>query len=678
MPIEVVPARIEHSDLTGGYAPDAQAPAVPTNASPEASNLLPMAWGNELRLRNGFTRLSAGRISALSASHYIRHVSYYEVIVSGERKRYVMCILSNGTNASANNIRIYAYDLGADTFTRVDTAGVSWPKARWDWWFAVIEGTWYASTRGSTPVSWHPSDGYNADPCTPSPDTWVDSISPGASQKARDYAYKKGNLVVYSGTFYRAIRDIRYATWESGQRYSKGNKVSRKTAIGGYTYWRSYECIKSHTAGDTTDQPGTGATQSTYWKKVRLQNVVDDDSVVTRDWSINPIPEKTGVGTYHGGRLFVKMGNTNDKHHIFVQYSAPAKPAKGAAIADLMWSPTDWAPGDDNQGDGGGWFSVPFSGKGEGLRAMYSFGNYLLIYGRWQSYVLSGLNEQTWTLRKLGNYGALANNTVCELDGLVYSISRSGELVRTDGTTIEPVPGMETFRKFLKNKIDTVLNTGGDNTDSGGDQNWFARMVAHDGMLWFSVPIPAGTCTTIVYDPRTESFWELDLPILDMTIGEAKGVQRMFFSTAITGAASQVPTLFKYKDDPGNEAYTDDDWDGSNASAETNAIAWNYRTSWMQFGTTRNERRIRRVWALVKGAAASSVIVRVWKNFGTAYTTTATRTLTGTAQGEFVEGAVANTDAYAVGVRVSGSSSALTTVHGFGVDTEPRRTRFHT
>lgn len=683
MTIEVSPARIEQSDLSGGYWPDPAEAAVAISASPESRNLLPMPFGNELRMRHGFTRETAGRVSALSASHYIRALDYYEVVNSGERKRYIMAVFSNGTNASSNNIRIYAYDLDLGTFTRVDTAAVSWPKARWDWWFATIEGTWYACTRGSTPVSWHPADGYNADPMTPTgTDTWVDSISPSAGQVARDKAFKKGDMVLYSGTYYRTVRGIRYKSWESGQGYSRGEKVSRKTAIGGYTYWRSYECISSHTAG-STNAPGTGADTATYWKARRLSNILDDDSVLTDDWSINPIPEKTGVGAYHGGRLFVKAGNTKDRHSMLVQYSAPAKPKRGDDFNDLVWNATDWAPQDDIDGDGGGWFPVPFGGKGDGIRAMKSFGNYLLIYGRWQTYVLSGLNETTWTLRHLGNYGALSNGSVCELDGLVYSISRQGILTRTDGTTIEPVPGMEPIRKWLKDKIDDVLNTGGDETDAAGDQNWFVRMVAHDGFLWIALPVPSGNRTTLVYDPRTESFWEVDLPILGLCVGEAKGVERMWFSAPITGAATEVPTLFRYTDDPGSEAYTDDDWQAVSGSASTSDIAWYHRTAWFQFGTTRNERRIRRIWALVGGEAAQSVVVRMYKNFVDAtgsYVTTVTRTLTGqtTQQAEFVEGSVANTDAHAVAIRLSGSANAQTSVHGVGIDTEHRRTRFHT
>ncbi len=681
MPIEIAPNRIELSDLSGGFTPDPAEAAVGMSGSPEVLNLLPLAFQNELRLRYGFARESAGRVSALSASHYIRHLSYYEVIVSHARKRYIMAVFSNGTNNSANNIRIYAYDLDNNTFTRVDTAGVSWAKAKRDMWSAVVEGTWYFGTRGEAVVSWHPTTGYDATPFTPNVDTWVNSTSPGAGEKAKDYAFKKGNQVLFSGAYYNAKKDNRYDVWDDGHRYRNGNRVSRKATVGGELYWRSYECIKQHTAGTDADQPGTGANTDTYWRKIRLQNILDDDSEVTRDWTLNPTPRKSGVGTYHGGRMWVR--DDDDDQTGRVQYSAPAKPEEGAVIADLVWDPTDWAAVDDNEGDGGGWFTVPWSGKADGIRALHSFGTYLIIAGRWQSYVLAGLNESTWTLRKLGNYGALSNDAVCELDGLVYMLSRQGVLVHTDGTQIEPVPGSEKIRKYLKDKIDTVLNTGGDD-DNDTDQNWFANVRAHDGYVWISLPVPSGTSITIVYDPRTQSFWKLDLPILAMTIGEAKGVERLWFSTAITGAATQVPTLFRYTDDPGSEAYVDDDWQAVSGSASTTDIPWTYRSAWFQFGMTRNERRIRRAWALVGGEAASTVVVRLFRNFingSSSYATTVTRTLTGqaTRQAEFVEAKVSGSGhpSYAEGIRVSGSANAALSVHGVGIDTEPVRTRYH-
>lgn len=680
MPIEVAPNLIELTSLSGGYQPDAAEAAVPMDGSPAVSNLLPMPWGNELRLRNGFTRETSGRATSLAGTHWARHVWYYELIDSGARKRYLMVLMTTGVNNVANNVQLWAYDLINNTFTRVDTAAVAWAKASVEFWAATVEGTFFMGTRGTAPVAWHPTNGYDSTPTTPTADTWVDSITPAASQVARDYAFKRGTVVLYSAKYYRAARGIRYKTWESGQGYTKGERVSRKAAVGGQTYWRSYECISSHTAA-SANAPGTGADTDTYWKKRRLSNILDDDNELTDDWFLNPIPRKASVGAYHGNRLWVRADDNDNWARV--QYSAPAKPERDADIADLDFDPTDWAAVDDNDGDGGGWMTIPFSGKGDAIRALYSFGNYLIIAGRWQTYVLSGLNESTWTLRKLGNYGAASLSCVTELEGLVYMLGRHGILTVTDGTTMQPVPGMEKIRKWLKDKLDDVLSAS---TPTSG-ANWFPNLTSHDGFLFISLPNESNpsASSTLVYDPRTQSFWELDIPILDFTTGEDGGVERLWFTAPITKLTTQTPTIFRYLDDPGNEVYTDDDWQALTGTAATSDISWNWRSAWFQFGTRRNERRLRRAWGLVGGEAASTVVVRLFRNFvagGSSYLTTVTRTLTGqaTQEAEYVEANVGQGSgtAYAVGIRLSGTANAPLSVHGVGIDTEPVRSgRFH-
>lgn len=683
MPIEVAPNRIELSALTGGFTPDPIEAAIAPDGSPAMTNLLPMPWGNELRLRNGFTReFATARLSTLAATHWLRHMWYYELIDSSARKKYLMCLLTTGVNNVANNVQLWALDLVNNSAARVDTAGVAWAKASVEAWGATIEGTFYMGIRASAPVSWHPTAGYDATPTTPTANTWVDSIAPSSGETARDYAYKKGDVVLYSAKYYRAARSIRYKKWESGQGYTSGERVSRKTAIGGATYWRSYECILSHSA-TAADAPGTGANTDTYWKKRRLDNVLDDDSEINNDWFFNPIPRKASVGAYHGNRLWVRADDNDNWARL--QYSAPAKPERDAEIADLDFDPTDWAAVDDNDGDGGGWLTIPFSGKGDAIRALYSYGNYLIIAGRWQTYVLSGLNESTWTLRKLGNYGAASLSCVTELDGLVYMLGRHGVLTVTDGTAMQPVPGMEKIRKWLKDKLDDVL--GASSPASGA--NWFPNLTAHDGFLFISLPnetTPTQAASrTLVYDPRSASFWDLDIPMLDMTTGEDGGVERLWFSTVITKLTTQTPTVFRYLDDPGAEVYTDDDWQGLSGSVATSDISWDWRSSWFQFGMTRNERRLRKAWALVTGEAASTVVVRLFYNFingASSYMTTTTRTLTGrsTRQGEFVEALVGQGSpaVFAASIKLSGTANDLVAVHGVGIDTEPLRSgRFH-
>lgn len=671
MPIEAVPNRIELSTLTGGYAPDPEEGSLPLDQSPEVLNLLPDPDSGALELRKGFSRLSAGRLSALEDTHWIRHLNYYEYIDGGSRKRFLIAILTNGTDASANNIRIYAYDLLNDTFSRIDTAGRSWAKAHDEHWYAIVEGVYYGGTRGEKMYSWDGTT-WDADPTTPSVDTWVSSTGnsvAASGEKGRDYAFKKGMKVAFGSKYYATLRGIRYDTWEAGEHYSKGRRISRKVDHGTRTYWRSFEATKSH---DSTvgNRPGDGTINPAQnWKSVKLKPIKDEDSEVTADWAYMPLPGKSSVGVYHGFRLWVRHDDADNWSRL--QYSAPAKPEKDTDIADLDFRATDWAPVDDNDGDGGGWFTVPF-GKGDAIRALWSFGSYLLIMGRWESFVLAGTNEQTWNLRPLGKIGAIGPQSVTEHDGLVYFWSPEGTLNVTDGTSWQEVPGMEKVREYIKDRTDKLM-LGAD------DFNWYPTLQSYGAFIWMSLPDDDSTDVTVLYHPKTESFWRTDLPMLDMAVGEKGRAQRMWFSTAVTAGTGQSPTVFQYKDDPGNEVYTDDDWEGG-STTETNDIPYVWRTAWFGFGTTHNQRRLRRLWSLVSGEAASSVTVRTLMDYNTTHVETVNRTLTGQAtnQAEFVEGKVGQTRrGHSIAARLSGNANAQFAIHGVGIDTEPIRTRFH-
>lgn len=314
---------------------------------------------------------------------------------------------------------------------------------------------------------------------------------------------------------------------------------------------------------------------------------------------------------------------------------------------------------------------MPFE-KGEAIRALQSYGNYLIICGRWETFVLSGTNEQTWNLRELGKLGAIGPQSITEHRGLVYFMSPTGKLGVTDGTSMDEAPGFDKVREWIKDRIDQLM-LGIDNF------NWYPTIESYGPFILISLPDNDGTDYTIAYHPETQSFYLLDIPILDMTVGEQSRAQRLYFSTATTAAASQRPTVFQYKDDPGNEVYTDDDWQAVSATPSTFNITWRWRSAWFKFGSTFNERRLRRVWALITGEPSQAVDVDVYRNFeeGTARTT-ANRTMVGTAQAEYVEGKVGTTTLHSVGMRLSQSSNAQLSIHGVGLDTEPvRGRRFH-
>jgi len=668
MPIDVAPNRIELSELRGGFAPDPEEASLPLDQSPDLMNLLPDPGSGSVELRKGYARLLAGRLDSLSGTHYIRHVNYYELIVSGTRKKFLVCVLTSSVNASANNIQIFVYNFAADTFTRVDTVGRSWAKADTEHWYAIVEGTYYGGTRGEVIYSWHPTTGWDADPTTPDVRDWQDNVGNAintATQYGRNFAFKKGTKTEFNSRFYSALRGIRFKTWESGERYNKGERVSRKVNHGTSTYFRSFECIKTNTS-DATNRPGDGTgTPTDFWKNIRLKNIKDEDGDITSDWAYMPLPGKGVIGTYHGNRLWVRHDDADNWGRL--QYSAPAKPEKDTLISDLDFRPTDWAPVDDDDGDGGGWFTVPFS-KGDAIRALYANGSYLVICGRWESFVLAGVNEQTWNLRPLGKLGTIGPGCITEHKGLVYFLSPTGQLCMTDGTSIDVAPGFEKVREWIKTRVDKVYQ-----------DTLLSRpsIVSYGPFILMSMADSDSADYTLVYHPDTASFWLWDIPIRDMAVGERGKSQRLWFATAITKQAGERPCLFQLTDDPGSEAFVDDDFTAAAASASTADITWRYRTGWFQFGLTRNERRLRRLWALVAGETGEQVTIAMHRNFeeGTD-NTTVNRTLAGTAQGEFVEGKVASTHGHAIGVKLSGTANAHTAIHGIGIDTEPLRTRF--
>lgn len=677
MTVEVAPNKIELSSFMGGYAPDPEEGSLPLDSTPDVLNLLPDVNSGAMEVRKGFTRLSAGRVSSLEASHYIRHLNYYEVIDGGTRKRYLVAIMSDGQDATMNNIQVWVYDLLNDTFTRVDDVDRSWAKAKTEHWYAIVEGTYYGGTRGEVMYSWHPTNGWNADPTTPAVDSWVNvkgnSVA-ASGEKAKDYAFKKGQKVEYNSKYYSTLKGIRYDTWEDGEHYSKGKRVSRKVDHGTRTYWRSFECIVAHDS-TTSNRPGDGTgTPTKYWKNIRLKNIKDEDNEITADWTYMALPGKSSVGTYHGFRVWVRHDDSDNWGRV--QYSAPAKPEKDSIISDLDWRPTDWAPVDDNEGDGGGWFTVPF-GRGDAVRALWSYGQYLFILGRWESFVLSGTNEQSWTLRPLGKVGAIGPQCVVEHDGLVYFWSPEGTLNVSDGTSWQEVPGIEKVREFIKSRTDKLML-------NESTYNWHPSLQSFGAFLWMALPDPSGGDNkTLVYHPKSQSFWLLDIPALDYTIGEKGRTQNLWFSTAITAGAGQSPTVFQYKDDPGSETWTDDDWEGGAATA-TDDISYYWRSGWFMFGMTRAQRRLRRAWMLLKGETAHVATIDMLKDYDYANVlTTADRTLVGeggdagSKEAEFIEAKVgqANTG-HAFGVEIFGDVNAQFAINGVGIDTEPVRTRF--
>lgn len=665
MPITPVPNRIELSNFIGGYNPDASEAAVGVNESPDLSNLLLDRASGHPVARTGYARLPASFASA-PTTHWIRHLNYFERISSGQRERWLVAILSDGTD-TMDNIQVWVYSLDNDTFERVDTVGRTWSHSKTEHWASAIEGIFYGGTRGEPMYSWSPDAGWEPDAAANNVKTFVDAIDDAvdtATEYAKDYAFKKGTKVLYQSDYYQTNESIRYDTWDNDNGYSPGDLVSRKTTWDvTSSYWKSFKCIKRHQSSVVVTYPGTGTDWKLYWKKVKIGLPQNDDGDTDASWFFLPLAAKTSVGIFYGQRLWLRRDDEDDWSRL--QYSAPLKPEKDQDIADLRFDPSDWAAHDDIDGDGGGWLPQLSQQRGDAIRALSVINQMLVIAMRWETHVLVGTDESQWTIRRVGDYGCTGPQAIAELAGVIYMLAPAGTLVMTDGTSVREVPGAEKVRKFLKARLDELL--------VGEDvRNWQPTLTAYDHKLWITLPTnPDGAdvgSITVVYDPEAQSFWLTDLPVLDIAVGPQMRADRMFFSTPYEGSGGK-PTIFKYADDPGDEIYTDDDPNGG--GVVTTAIPWNFRSSWFQFGAAHRERRIRRAWALLDTDA--DVTVDEFRDFVTSPETTVTRTATNTG---FREGKALDGTVHAIAIEASGAAAPATLL-GFGIDTEPIRTRFH-
>jgi hypothetical protein len=675
VPIEIAPNRIDLTQLDGGFQPDTPESAVPLNASPDMTNLLLEHGGSSPETRKGFERLVAGQ-SSLTA-HTVRSLFFYECINDGTRLRHLVAVMSDGTSG-ANNVQVWAYDLINDTFERVDDPGRVWEQPNSPHWGIVVGNKFYGGVRGDAIYEWHPITGWVDDP-TANQDlvTWVDDINDDvdtATEIARDYAYRKGRKVVFEDEEYATVKGIRYAKWNSDEAYKKGDRVSRRHVWGSSTtYWKSFECITSHKGDTARNAPGSGTGWRSFWKKIRLDDILDEDGDLTEDWTFAGNGIQSSVGVFYADRLHIRRDNEDSRSTV--QYSAPltTKDAEGKRrkMPELVWNPQDWAAVDTIDGEGGGWYPV-MPGKGDAIRDMHEMGNYLVIAKRWTTFVLSGRSEQTWSQRKLGNLGAVALGSLTELDSLVYGLAPTGALWVTDGTDQREVPGSEKAREFIKERIDRLLET----TPEDDDERWMPQVFAYDRRIWVSLPDAFDAADpddiTMVYDPLTESWWKLDLPILTATTGAADRAERLFFSTP---KRSGKATLFVYGDDPGDLVFTDDDPLGGDTPLTT-AIPWHYRTAWIQFGAREQDRRIRRMWALVKTAV--NVTLDGYRNFITSSSAYGvTRSFDSGHGTSFIEGKHM-ADSHAVALKVAGTAATGgPSLVGVGVDTQPRRTRWH-
>jgi hypothetical protein len=663
---------IEMSDFSGGWAPgelnaaadgfmDSQDPTV----LPDATNFILDPATGALDTRKGFRRLFSTPLTDgnLGGAHYIKQVHHFR-----GTHGYIVMVVTDESN-TPDNVQLWIHDLDDGTQSRIDDAGVTWSNPTAQFWFLNIEGTLYGGSRGNPMFSYNPTDGYDGDASTGSYDAWVSTTGTvGAGEKGKHYAWTGREKVTHSGDTFTPNKNIRFDSWDADEKYQRGDKVTRKTD----GYAKSYRCVKAHDASDASTVPDTGGSWGTYWDRVFLPAPHDSDGNTSDKWTLVPSAAQTSIAAWFADRVFLRFDGYGDKSRM--QYSAPVKLEKDEDIPSTDWNPKDWAPGNDIRGQGGGW--LPFTdGKYQGpITAAHSFGQYLIVFKRKSVWVLSGQDDTSWTVRRIGRgAGTMAPNSVVEDDGLVYFLADDGLHV-TDGTAERAVEGNEKVSTWFRERLDTAEAQA---DDDGHDPELFK----YRGLIGIGFPDAsatgeaswAGSRCTVFYEPTTGSFWKTDLPVLSWTHLELQEGTRSAIFARAPATSGETPARYIYEYDP--EDVTDDDLGHEDDETTEDIFAWLY-TAWLPFGTVREQRRIRRVWAAIQGIGNWTL-----QQFGdwdstTAVGNAAAATQTGSATSKYIEGKV-QPDCHAIQLYLD-VDEAPARVFGLAVDTQPRRRRYHT
>lgn len=525
MPLAPMAPAIELSDFSGGWVPRAESVGVPPNAALDAVNVYVDPITGSILTRKGYKRV----FDTSSLDGYRLYSAHPYTSRNGTK--YIVCVFSNGADATANNIQVWRLRMSDGNFTRIDTAGKAWTLANGRHFGATVDGIFYGGGLGEKIYSWDPERGtpWNADPTTPVYKTWVSQgTAPSGTQLAEDYAFKEADVVTYSGSPYRTRKGIRYDEWTAAGSeegiYKKGERVSTSynisSAFTDGTYWRSWECVETHEPA-AGNKPGSG---SKKWKRVKLPPPLDSDGELNaRAWNRVPAAPQTHIAVWHGNRLFARNDvGTGGKQTLL--YSRLAKVGdKDNASEEVIgeagnpqWDPDDWRTGG---ADGAGF--LPFeTTDGDPITALVSFGYYLLVFKEHSVHVVAGFNPENWTVRRLADVGAMGSKAAVEHDGFVYFISGEG-LYRTDGTTVTHVPGDE--------KIDTWMRQAIDWSTSTKDIELFS----YQGVMWMSVPTDSSQVNNkvVIYDPLNSSFWPFGLSVQTACVQTRNGRDQLFFSS---------------------------------------------------------------------------------------------------------------------------------------------------
>lgn len=663
MTFTVAPPIIEQADFTPGLDLQSEAGSEDPGSLLDVLNLLPdVGVSGSLVSRKGFWRLLA---NITSTGHYIKHIYPYR---KGGGTQYLILVMTD-ESTSSNNVKLYAVDVVAGTASRIDTAGRTWANPTHEHWGLTIEGVYYGGSRGNDVYSWDGTT-WNATANIGSWKTVVDAVDGAvntATQYGRDYAFKGNEKVFYNSKVFTPARDIRYDTWEDGQVYDVGDRISSKS---GLSYWKSFKCVKRHTASTGSNKPGVDSSWKTYWKLVRLPLPQNDENDTSDAWYFVPVAPGTGVAAWFADRIWLRFDGQGDNGRLI--YSAPVKPEKGADVPGVVFDMTDFRPGNDRHGPGGGWLPFNDGRHGGNIKALHPYQQYLVVFKTGAVWVLSGQSEESFTPRRLAHgIGCVANRAFCEVDGLLYFLSHDGLYV-TDGTAVQPVEGFAKTSHYIRERLNGMhLNTT--------NANLHAQLWEYDDRVWISLPKTddSDPNVVLVYDPRYSSWWKTNLPILcAQKMGKDEdGKPRLYFATLPNYGAHKT-IVMEYDSSSATVSGEDIDDDASTSGAAV-SIPWRVRTSWWPFGLVHAERRVRRTWALVRADKSQTVTItprKDWVESDIASATVGTTVASSTPI--YIEGKWF-ADSHAVNFKVSGTK-APAAVYGIAVHTEPRRARYHT
>jgi hypothetical protein len=662
MPPVPTPNVIELRDFRGGQKPNLTPASLGPTELLDALNLVPDKDSGALVTRKGFAS-----VVTINASYFLRTVSFYSTTsAAGVRTDYVICVLDNaaGDNVS-DNVRVYAVNLGTGVATWISrgtdgTSGVArtWLSGNARHWGETLDGVFYGGGLLDPPYSWDGTT-WKVDPSAHDFKTMVDPTAgiTLASEVSSDKAFRKRDKVRWSDAdnpsvqSYRVAVRNRFAKWQSGRDYSRHTRVSirRDWFANSKLWYKSFRCKRDNTAS-AVNRPGdgTGSWQD-FWRPVILDSPRDEETIISDDWDVIPEAASTAVATFHDHRLFMRYDDIAGSVGLQrVQYSAPDKRRPRDEIQALRFDPKDFAIGDDEDGPGGGW--LPDLQRNEPITALFSYGNYLLIFQRnwtWALQTATG-DDSSWSLREIGDVGAQSMRAITNFKGTVYFIGPNG-LHYTDGTAIGTPAGAEVINAYISRKLDS--------TTGHAD----VTMWTSDDFVWFSIPSTAGgdPAETWCYDPERNGFFKQSFAVFDAALAQRFGQEYVYFSQPGSGATKGK--LYQFA--PSAQEPSSPTDDGT-------AISWNARTSWMQFGLGMHmERRIRRIWTLVKSPNTGSL--KAYRNFSdTAYYT---QSLAAATTPTYLEGNIVP-DSGALSLETVGTGKAE--LHGFGVHTQPRRVRY--